>query len=217
MITVILPFLDAVSRKLKEPSTDTSVHRVGYVNDAIRHILTLYKWSWSRKKKTLTVVAGKKEYNLTEEISDYSPIRGIFAVYVDDKEIEAIPYDDRDKASSLSFYLKPDVATIGFTFDIDGDENIDIWYYPEWTNVPDHTSTMPISIPESMTELIALYTKYLIHEGKRQRYDARNALLDFKEVLNSLIPQQGSSKIGDYPRLIPKFSLFTRFKRNYKI
>lgn len=220
MITTLLPILQAVSRKLKEITTDISSLRIGYSNDSVKFILSVYKWGWSRKKKDLTVHAAIQEYVLTTEITDYSPIRGIFEVYVAGKKIDPVPYNNKDSVSSSDkqyFYLMPDDVTIGFTKTITGTENIDIYYYAEWTDVADSTTTLSVSIPESMLELIALYTKYLIHDGKRQRFDARNALLDYKQALDTLIPQQGSGKIKDQPRRIYNFFSYLGFKRTYKI
>lgn len=220
MLTTILPILQAVSRKLKESSTDTSTIRIGYTNDAIRYILAPYKWGWSIKKLDLTVSAGVQEYVLTTKAPDYSVIRGIFEVYAGGNKIDPVPYNNRNSVSSSTkqyFYLKPDDTTIGFTLAISGTEDIDIWYYAEWTDVADPATTISISIPESTVELIALYTKYLVHDGKRQRFDARNTLLDFKQALDTLIPQQGSAKIKDLPRRIYNFFSYLGFKRTYKM
>ena len=220
MITTLLPILQTVSRKLKETTTDTSSLRIGYANDAIRYLLGVYKWGWSRKKKDLVVVAADQEYVLTTEITDYSTIRGIFEIYSGDDKLDPVPFNNTASVSSSTeqfFYLKPDDITLGFTLSITGTENIDIWYYAEWTNVADSTSTLSISIPESMIELIALYIKYLIHDGKRQRFDSRNALLDFKQALDTLIPQQASAKIKDQPRRVYNMFSYLGFKRTYKI
>ena len=218
MITTLLPILDVVSRKLNESATDTTTKRIGYSNDAIRHILSLYKWGWSKKKLDLTVVNGTQEYVLTTEATDYSPVRGIYEVYVGGDKIDPVPYNNKDSVSSSTsqyFYLKPDDVTIGFTLDLDGTEDIDIWYYPVWTDAADSTSTLSISIPESMVELIAFYIKYLVHDGRRQRFDARNALLDFKQALDTIIPQQASGKVKDQPRRVYNFFSYLGFKRTY--
>jgi hypothetical protein len=218
MLTTIYPILQAVSRKLKEDTTDTSTLRVGYTNDAIRYILGLYKWGWSIKKKDLTTISGVQEYDLTSEISDYSVIRGIYEIYSNEEKLDPVPYENKDSVSSNTlnyFYLKPDDKTLGFTASITGSENIDIYYYPEWTDVGGYTDTISVPIPESMVELIALYVKHLVHEGKRQRFDSRNALLDFKQALDTLIPQQGSAKIKDKPRRVYNFFSYLGFKRNY--
>jgi len=220
MITTLLPILQATSRKLKESSTDTSSLRIGYTNDAIRYILSVFRWGWSKKKKDLTLVASDQEYVLTTEISDYSVIRGIYEIYDGGDKITPVPYNNTDSVSSSDnqyFYLKPDDITLGFTKTIAGTEDIDIWYYAEWTDVADSTSTLSISIPESMIELIALYIKYLIHDGKRQRFDARNALLDFKQALDTIIPQQASAKIKDQPRRVYNMFSYLGFKRTYKV
>lgn len=218
MITTLLPILNTVSRKLKETTTDTSSRRIGYCNDAIRYILSLYKWGWSKKKLDLTVSATVQEYDLTSQASDYSVVRGIYEVYSGDDQVDPVPYSNRDSVSSSSsqyFYLMPDDKTIGFTLDLDGTEDIDIWYYPVWTDVSDSTSTLPISIPDALQECIAFYVKYLVHDGKRQRFDARNALLNFKQALDSIIPQQASGKIKDQPRRVYNYFSYLNFKRTY--
>lgn len=219
MITTLLPILQATSRKLKESTVDISSLRIGYINDAIRYILGTYKWGWSRKKHDLDTDSGVQEYVLTTEITDYSTIRGIFEIYSGTEQLDPVPYNNKESISSSNnnyFYLKPDDVTIGFTLTLNGTEDIDIWYYAEWTDVLDSTSTLSISIPESIIELIALYVKYLIHDGKRQRFDARNALLDFKQTLDTLIPQQASGKIKNLPRRIYNFFSYMGFKRTYK-
>lgn len=215
MITTLNPILEAVSRKLKESSTDTSLLRIGYVNDAIRYVLGLYKWGWSIKRHQLNVLPNVQEYLLTSEISDYSPIRGIYEVYFGGTKIGPITYNAKSNISSLHFYLKPDNKTIGFTKKIDGTETIEIWYYPEWTDVNSTSTTFSVPIPPSMVELISLYVKYLVHEGKRQRYDSRNALLDFKQALDTLIPQSGSAKIKDQPKRLYNFFSYMGFRRRY--
>lgn len=219
MITTPESCLAAVSRRLKETVTDTSSLRVGYFNDSGKHILSLYKWGWSRRKHDLDVDDGVQTYDLTSEISDYSPERGIWEVYVGGEKIDPVNYDRRDSAvggTQQKFYLDPTDKTIGFTKDLDGTEDIDIWYYASWTDASLYNSTLTLPLPENILILFALYMKHLVHDGKRQRYDARNALLDFQEVLQNIIAQQGSSKIKDLPRHVPKLYAYTGFKRVYE-
>jgi len=220
MITTLLPILESCSRKLKESMTDVSTLRVGYGNDSCRNLLSLFKFGWSKKKYDLVISVGTQEYDLTSVLTDYSPIRGIYEVYVGGDKIDSLPYNNIDSVSgstSQYFYLKPDDKTIGFTLTLDGTEDIEIWYYAEWVNATSSATTLNISIPDSFTEALALYMKYLVHDGRRQRYDARNALLDFRQQIDTLIPQQGSSKIKDQPRRVFNFFSYLGFKRTYKV
>lgn len=217
MLTTALPILQLVSRKLKETTTDVTSLRVGYISDSCKHILGIYKWGWSRKKHDLVLTAGVQEYNLSTILTDYSPVRGIFEVYVAGEQIDPVPYNNKDAASTTeqSFYLLPDDKTIGFTVALDGTEDIDIWYYADWVTVTTSTDTFNVSIPETLLEAIALYVKYFVHDGKRQRFDARNALLDYKQEIDTIIPQQGSGKIKGLPRRIYNFFSYMGFKRTY--
>lgn len=216
MITTMLPILQALSRKLKEETTDTSSLRIGYGNDTCKHILSLYKFGWSRKKLNLTVVAADQEYDLTVETTDYSPSRGIYEVYLAGIQIFPCDYNNKENESNR-FYLTPDNKSIGFTDALDGTEDIDIWYYPEFVGVADTSSTFNVGFPDSLLEALAFYSKALVHGGKRQRFDERNALLDFKNEVDKIIPQEGSAKIKDRPKKVPNFMGYSGFKRTYSM
>lgn len=220
MITTILPLLQTTSRLLKESTTDTSTLRIGYGNDSIRYLLGLYKWSWSCLSHTLDVDADVQEYDLTTEITDYSVDRGIKEVYVAGSKIVPIAYANRGTVSegnTQRFYLTPDGKTIGFIKTIDGTEDIDIWAYREHTDVAASGTTLNIPLPDNMRLPVSLYMKALIHSGKRQRNDATNALLEFKQALDSIIPQEGAAKIKDAPPTVGNIFNYTGFKRTYSV
>ena len=222
MVSTMLPLLQTLYRLLKETTTDTSTLRIGYGNDAIRHILSLYKWSWSAKKHDLTVVADDQEYVLSTEITDYSIDRGIKEVYVAGVKISPIDFSRKgditiSPTNTQVFYLTPDYRTIGFLKTIDGTEDIDIWAYREHTDVSDTTTSFAITLPDNMRNPVAIYMKSLVHSGKRQRNDATNALLEFKQAIDEARATEASAKIKDAPRTVGNVFTYNNFKRTYTI
>ena len=219
MLTTLQPILIEVSDIMKEATPDYTAQRQRYAVRAVRRILMMKKVKWSLKEKTLTLSAGTQEYDMTSQATDYSPIRGIYEVWNGDTKLDPVNYDRRanvDEDDQL-FYLKPDDKTIGFTKAIDGTESYTVHYYATLTAPSTYTDTLNLAIPEEYIVPIALFTKHLIHEGKRQRYDSRNALLDFKQAMDEIIPQAASSKIKDAPKHVPKLFSYTGFRRTYTI
>lgn len=220
MITTLQPVLIEVSDLLKEASPDYTAQRQRYAVRSIRRVLMMKKMKWTIKNVALTLVAGTQEYDMTSQAADFSPIRGIYEVWNGDTKLDPVDYDRRadvEDDDAQHFYLKPDDKTIGFAKTIAGDETYTVHYYATLTAPSAYTDTLNLSIPEEFLVPIALFTKHLIHEGKRQRYDSRNALLDFKQAMDEIIPQSASSKIKDAPKHIPKLFSYTGFKRTYTI
>lgn len=215
MITTIAPICTETSHLLNEGSADTSAKRISYCNRAIRRVLRVRKWNWAKKKHTLDVDAAVQEYDLTTEISDYNPMWGIFEVYIGGEKMNPIDYTQRANTTSNNFYLKPDGVTIGFTNTLDGSEVIDIWYSAGWVNVTASDTAFNISIPEDLLGGICLLIKAMVHGGKRQRYDERNALIDYKEEIGELVLQDASNKIKDLPQNVPTILTYNRIHRSY--
>lgn len=218
MITTPAPVLSELSGMLNESTTDTSSKRLGYFNRSVRKVLSVKKWGFEKRTRTLTLVAEIQTYDLTAQFIDYNPIKGIISVWVNGAKIDSIDYDEKaDVATPASqkFYLDPDNQTIGFRKTIAGDEEIKVIYYANHTYVTAQGETLTFDIPDDMILPIALYMKHLVHEGKRQRYDSRNALIDFKEEIDSLRPMAGSKKIKDRPRTVGNIFRYNRVKRSY--
>ena len=215
IISTLSPILIETSNLLNEGSTDTSSKRISFGNRAIRRVLRVRRWNWARLSHTLTVVDDTQEYDLSSEISDYNPNWGIYEVYMDDEKMTPIDYNQKENTTSDHFYLKPDGKTIGFTNDIDGDEDIEIWHYPRWVNVSADDTTFNLSIPEDMLGAICLLMKAMVHGAKRQRYDERNALVDYKEEIEELVLQDASNKIKDLPQNVPTIFTYNKFNRTY--
>lgn len=218
MITTPATILDEVSAMLNESSTDTSTKRINLYNRATRHTIHAYKWSFRRKNFSLTTSNGVQEYNLTSVITDgdYDPVAGIFEVWNGTEKIDPINYDRKTNTSTLlEFYLTPDNKTIGFTKAITGSESIVIIYYQAYKNVVSSTTTLNISIPDTFIIPIATYTKFLVHDGKRQRYDARNAILDYQQQISERKLADGGNKAKDLPRVVPNLMSYIGFKRSY--
>lgn len=216
MITTLSPILIEASYVLNESATDTTAKRISYGNRAIRRVLRMRKWNWAKKSHTMsTLVAGTQEYDLSSAITDFNPMWGIYEVYIGGEKVGPIDYNQKDNTTGTHCYLKPDGVTIGFTNDIDGTEDIVIWYSSRWTNVAADTTTFSLSIPEDMLGAIVLLIKAMVHGAKRQRYDERNALLDFKEEIEELVLQDATNKFKDLPINIPTPITYNRVVRNY--
>ena len=217
MITTPLPILQECSNLLKELSLDESTRRLGYFTTAVQFVLNEHRWKFPLKKVSLTPVAGQQEYDLATLEPHYNPQWGIYLVVKDGDEMTSGDYETALDSSEDFFYLTPDHKKLGFSSDIDGTESIDVWLYTTLlsSDVSSSSDTLPFEIPETVGTLIARYMKYLVHDGKRQRYDARNALLDYKEQLEQLITQSASTKIKGKPKRIPPLMTSLGFTRRY--
>lgn len=176
------------------------------------------KWGFEKKKGTLTLSAGVQTYSLVTQFSDYNPLKGIVSVWVNGQKIDSVDYDEKADVTSPATqkcYLEPDNETIGFRKEIDGTEVIEVLYYAFHTPVTASTEILAFDIPDEMILPIALYMKHLVHEGKRQRYDSRNALIDFKEEIDNLRPMAASKKMKDRPRVVSNIFRYNRVRRSY--
>lgn len=201
MITTPEPVLRRVSYQIGEEVPDTSAVRVSYFNEAYQYYLSLNKWSFKIKEYNLTTDSNK-EYDLTTLIADYSQPDGVYSVETSGGGlVKPISYEDKDLYSDQYYYLTPDGKSIGFTSYTAGDI-FKIKYYAVLTEATSATSTLNISIPEHHIRPIVTYIRFLIHDRKRQRNDARNCLLDFKEQLEeTLMKDANEKKIGFFPRV----------------
>jgi hypothetical protein len=216
MITTPQEFLDETSAMLKEATTDVSNTRLRYFYRAARKVLSMAKFASTRKPFTLALTAGVQEYDLSLLISDFNPLWGIYEVYVNSEKIDPVDYPTRSQfSSSTRYYYKEDDKTLGFTKIIAGTETIIVYYYPRLVKPTAADTVLNISFPEDMLTSICLYMKHLVHEGKRQRYDSRNALLDFKEEMDTLRPQNASNKARGMPKIVPNIMTTSRFRRRY--
>jgi len=66
-----------------------------------------------------------------------------------------------------------------------------------------------------MLGAICLLMKAMVHGAKRQRYDERNALVDYKEEIEELVLQDASNKIKDLPQNVPTIFTYNKFNRTY--
>lgn len=218
MITTPAAFLTETSNMLNESTVDNGTKRISYFNRSVRKVLSMKKWGFEKKKGTLTLSAGVQTYSLVTQFADYNPLKGIVSVWVNGQKIDSIDYDEKADVTSPATqkcYLEPDNETIGFRKEIDGTEVIEVLYYANHTAVTASTETLAFDIPDEMILPIALYMKHLVHEGKRQRYDSRNALLDFKEEIDNLRPMAASKKMKDRPRVVSNIFRYNRVRRSY--
>lgn len=220
MITTAEPILKKTSYQLGESSTDTSLKRLEFFFVAVKHTIDQHKWKWTIKNQTLPTVAGTQEYDLTNALiitgEDYNMENGISELYNGTVKLDPVLYQNRGNFSvSDRFYLTPDNKTIGFTKSVTATDNYSLWYYATLKEVTSATTTLNIAIPENMSIAIVSYIKHLVHEYKRQRTDARNCIIDFKEQISELILLDASSKIKGMKKNIPTVTAFAKVNRNY--
>lgn len=220
MITTAEPFLQELSSVLNEGSFDTSTKRVRIFNRSARHTFDAHKWSFKRQKIDLVTENGVQEYDLTSDDivanGNYDALAGIYEVWNGNEQIDPIDYDVKNSSLVQKFYLTPDNKKIGFTKDIDGTEEYDIWIYTQHKDVTSYGESLKTPIPESFKTAIVTHMKHLVHDSKRQRYDARNAIIDYQEQIGKLILKEGSNKARHLPKTIRNIFQYTGFRRSYK-
>lgn len=203
MITTPEIILRDVSYQMGEEVFDTSSVRISYFNRAYQYYLSLNKWSFKIKDYSLTTTTNT-EYDLTSLISDYSQSDGLYEVRNSGGElVEFINYVDKDLPSSTNknhYYITPDGKKIGFTSHTAGDV-YNLKYYAVLTPVSSYNETLNIPIPEHHAQPITTYIMFLIHNRKRQRNDARNCILDFKEQLEETLMKDANYKNASF---VPK-------------
>lgn len=225
MVLTALPLLQKVSYLLKETTTDTSVSRISSLDQAIRAVLGEHKWRFKLKLGNLILVASTQTYDLTSASvladGDYDLETGIFEVWDNttagsEGKIDPVHYDRKEETDVQKIYLTPDNKTLGFTKGIVGTENYDVWYYAQHKDLASSTATLNVPIPEAFIQAIALYCAKLVHDGKRQRYDSRNKMLEYQEEISKLRLKASGNKIKDLPKTIPTVFQYTGFRRSYR-
>jgi hypothetical protein len=209
MITTPETVLDETSAVINENTTDTTAKRVRLFNRACRKVIHDYKWSFRKKTYTLTTSVGVSTYDLTTLITDYDPVAGLFAI----DGLYPTEYDFRADGGTY-YYLTPDNETLGFTFDVTA-TTYTITYYALYVNVAAYNTTLNLSIPDTFKTIIVTYLKHLVHDAKRQRHDARNAIIDYKEQLSDIKLAEASNKISSLPKTVPHIMSFRQMKRSY--
>lgn len=198
MITTPQKVLQACSDKLNE-ELDVSAKRLRIFNMAMHHVLAQYKWEWAKKLANLTINTTDTTYTLATSITDYDPTWGIDSVEIAG-QVFPVEYEDRAAFISQHFTLTPDKKKIVFTTALEAG-TVPIWYFARHVDVDAAGDTLNIELPESALEAVVLYMKHIIHDGKRQRNDARNAVLDFQEVIEQMTIQNNSTKAKHLPRV----------------
>lgn len=210
MLTTAQPFLQAVSNELGESSINTDSVRIGYFNRSVEEFFSKHPFKFRIKKYDLNST-GAGEYDLISLISDYDVSHGVYMVENSNgKVFEPIDYSERKyfdnpdvESFTYKYYLTPNRKSVGFPVDTSGSVYV-IHYYAIHTNVSDPSTTLTVSIPEYCLRPITTLMLYRVYQRKRQRYDARNMLLDFKEQLEEAIfADSKSNKIGFIPKTIP--------------
>ena len=215
MITTAQPILDETSLVLlKESTPDYSLARLTAFKTALNKFLTEYKWSWSRLYVDINLASPETTYDMSS-LPAYNPSWGIDEVEMESKPLIPIDYNSRDQTySSVRFYMSRDDSTINFTGT--PTSTVRVWYYSVQPTVPaSETDTLAMKISENAVHAIALLTQHFVHLGKRQRLDARNALLDYQQEINNLRPQAAANKARQGPRIIPPVMAFSGFRRRY--
>ena len=218
MITTPQPVLNLLSSILRESSVDTSNRRVIYFERAVRELLKQKKFPWSRERLDYAVSANTDvSIDMTSETTNYNPVWGPHEVWNGTEQIFPCDYEDRENHSDLRWYLEPDEKTIGFTAQFSSAATIKVYYYATipMGSVSASDSSLAFAIPDDAGDVVATYMKFLVHDGKRQRNDARNAILDFKQQVEELVAQQASNKGRSNSKRIAPVLKFHGFKRQY--
>lgn len=220
MITTPQTTLQNVSGLLNEQSTDNSLKRLRLFNISCRFLINAHKWRWSRKKHQLSLTENLQEYNLNDQISDYNDQNGLYSVVLGGVEIDPYTYEIKgtsqlSQAAQSMFTISPDGHTIEFNKTIDGTETIELWYYARHIDVDSEEDTLNIPISESAADALELYLKHLVHNAKRQRNDARNALLEFQEALDDAIYTDSKEKSRRMKKVWGSPLGYAGFRRDY--
>lgn len=215
MITTAQPILDETSLVLlKETTADYSAARLTAFKTALNKFLTEYKWPWARLYIDIDLTSPTTTYDLSA-LDTYSPSWGIDEVEIGSKPMIPADYNLRDQTyDTVRFYMSRDDMTINFTGT--PTSTVRVWYYGVQGSVPaSQEEALDIKIPEHVAHALALLTQHFVHLGKRQRLDARNALLDYQQEVNNLRPQSASNKARQGPKIIPPVMSYSGFRRRY--
>jgi hypothetical protein len=201
LITTALPFLTKCSTRLNEKTVDETASRIDAFNQSVDHLLGMYKWEFARKSGTLVHAVAGASFLLSTSFVDYDEQWGVYEVYVNGEQL--FPIAQGEMANRPNFQLDANNEHITFNHTINPTDVVTIWYYASHTDVTTKTALLNIPLPKSSVAAITLYMKYLVHDGKRQRNDARNAILDFQEVVEELSLQNASKKAKGLSKSVP--------------
>lgn len=189
LITTAEPILKRVSARLNEKSVVIDTNRLSFFNQAADHVIGYSKWDWAKNQATIVLTENQTTVDLETAISDYNSMWGL----ADDQS----DYDD-----SISISLSEDNKTLNILQDVAAGTELKLWYYQSHTDVTSATAELLVPFPKEMITALVLYIKHLVHDGKRQRNDARNAILDYQEVMEELVVQGASKKSSSKPKQI---------------
>lgn len=204
MITTARSILTEVSSILGETPVNVSNIRFDYFNRAVNFYFSKHPFKFRIKSYDLTTTSDK-EYDLIAKINDYDPTFGVYLVEDSDgTQLEPIDFSERNSyyGNEPAYYLTPDKKTIGFT-SIESGKTYKIYYYAYHLSVSDPDSALNVPIPQTHISAIIHRILFYVYQRRRQRHDARNAMLDFKEELEENISAEGREKrIGNFPRIV---------------
>lgn len=172
MITTPRPILELTSTLLKENNPDLSFNRVVLFRTAVNKLLSEHKMKFARKSYNINVPPNTQ--SLTFDlltIADFDPHFGVDAITPDGMRYE-LTNNTMLKVTGVNTNL-PTVITV-------------FYYAIIPTTFTSAEQVLPFSIPDKAALAIALLIKSYVHDSKRQRLDARNALLDYKEEIGNL-------------------------------
>lgn len=221
MINTLEPILIEVSGMLGETSTDISTKRIRYGHRAMKYVISQHKWSARRKEQALAVTAGINTYDLTSSVNvtdgDYDMEAGIYEVYNGTEKLDPCAYANLSGLNSSDmFSLTPDGKSIVLSKTIIGNEDYHVWYYAQYVEPASYTTTLKLKLPDVFIIPLATYVKHLVHDGRRQRTDSRNCLLDVQEQMADLKLSDAKHRVKGLPKSIPTVMGASRFRRNYQ-
>lgn len=200
LITTAEPVLKRASARLNEKIVVVDAQRLSFFNQAVDQVLGYSKWDWAKKEATITFDAGQTTVDLETEIADYNSMWGL--------SDEASDYDD-----SIKVQLSKDNKTLTILQDVAAGDQLKVWYYQAHIDVTSATTTLNVTLPKEVMSALTLYIKHLVHDAKRQRNDARNAILDYQEKMEELVVQGASKKSSSKSKQIQ--SPLANYRRTY--
>lgn len=220
MITTIAPIITETSGILNELTEQSESKRLTLVNRAIRATILKFKFKFRIKSVNLSVVSASQEFDLTSSSviasEDYDETSGIYEVYLEGSTTPLAPVDYADRGLVVSgYYLTPDRKTLGFTSEVEYPSTVKVYYLASHKNVAATTDTLNVKLPDAALEPICTYVGYLVHKGKRQRNDARNAILEFQEQVEELRMKDASGGQKYLTKQIKSPFGYTGFRRVY--
>jgi len=209
-----------VSDRLNESTVETGSKRVRLINRAVKKVASDHKWSWRKTSQSISLVADTQEYDLA---SDFDYPSGIFEVWdgsnrlypMDYEQAKDEDYDWEDLSDLTYFYISPKERKIGIVPTPVSSGTLTVIYFAIPADNTTTSSEFTPSIPDEFADLVALWVKFLIHDSKRQRLDARNTVIDYREMLKDLRAKDVLRSKAN-PRKRPKPFTYFGFKRTYQ-